>query len=708
MRGPLLAGALAIALIAAASRSDTWRGFEEQAEGTVARWRGPLPWPDALVVVAIDDASLERHGWPLPRDVLAQLVTLAGKSGARAIGFDTYLIDPTNNDEALAAAAKAWPHVVLAADCVPIASRPRSLECQRVGLPAGPLANAAALAHVNVRPSPSGRMRSVFASADTGATPLTALGVATFRAGGGEVPDTLPRVLLPHWRDAAPTVALDTVLDEATRSGLDDPSSALQKSFKDKFVLVGQSATAAKEVAPLFTGEARPLVELHAAALADLIQGRQPRELPGVVAVALIVLLGALGLLAAFLRPAFGVPLALLLGAAFCGVVWQAQHGDWVLAPLAPLASLSFAFIAAAVARAAYIDLDRERLRTAFDGTIDPGRLEGLLDAPQKFLSVSGARKHLTVLFSDVRGYAGLSNDRPADAVVQLLREYFAVMARVVTAREGRLERVAGDGLLAVFGDPFPAKDHARRAVDAALAMQEEIARLSKKWEGEGKPPVAIRIGIATGDVFIGDVSWEPERIDYTVLGPTVSLASRLEGRAPPGGVLVSAQTQAECHEHFELQSVAALALKGFQDVSAAYLAVGPRLSADPERAAPRLRAHAEVTLKAGTQTGTGTVTDVSAGGLFVNSAMVPRVGDAVEVVFGTGGILAGPSSVTVRGEVRHLRDGGFGLEVARATSGDAAAVRHFVALYLGPEALSAQVHSSGDGYQVELGKSSG
>src|SRR6185503_6092723 len=149
MRLTLLSGVLAVTLVAAASRTDVWQGFEDRAQGAAARWRGPRAWPDDVVVIAIDEATLERFGWPMPRDSFALVVALAANSGARAIGVDAYLLDPTNNDEALAGVGRAWPHLVLGAECVPVSWEPGAkLECSRFNLPAGPLATAATLAHL--------------------------------------------------------------------------------------------------------------------------------------------------------------------------------------------------------------------------------------------------------------------------------------------------------------------------------------------------------------------------------------------------------------------------------------------------------------------------------------------------------------------------------------------------------------------------------
>ncbi|MFN7134032.1 MAG: adenylate/guanylate cyclase domain-containing protein, partial [Myxococcales bacterium] len=130
-----------------------------------------------------------------------------------------------------------------------------------------------------------------------------------------------------------------------------------------------------------------------------------------------------------------------------------------------------------------------------------------------------------------------------------------------------------GDGILAVFGDPVPTPDHARRAVEVALAMQERVAQLRERWQQRFGVELAIRIGIATGEVFVGNIGSRAAKIEYTAIGPPVNLAARLEGQSPPGGVLVCRQTRTGCGEAFLFEEVPPLTVKGFAEPQQAFLA---------------------------------------------------------------------------------------------------------------------------------------
>ena len=226
--------------------------------------------------------------------------------------------------------------------------------------------------------------------------------------------------------------------------------------------------------------------------------------------------------------------------------------------------------------------------------------------------------------------------------------------------------------------------------------------------------PVKVRIGIASGDVCIGmtDVRPESQRV---VFGPAAAVSTRLANKAPPGGTVVSEEAREACGASFDFQVLPSLVLKGLAEVHPAYLAVGPRLDLDPERAEVRLPARAEVKLRTGRASGAGRVENVSAGGMYVASDLAPTIGELIEVEFPPIPDALEAAPVVVRGEVRHTRpaaDGsaGFGMSIERADSEKAGAMRQFVALYFGvtgatPSRIRA---TSGETLRVELEETSG
>jgi len=151
------------------------------------------------------------------------------------------------------------------------------------------------------------------------------------------------------------------------------------------------------------------------------------------------------------------------------------------------------------------------------------------VDRGELDLKLGGVDQTVTILMSDIRGFTTLSESRTPTEVVQQLNEYFTVMSRIVLDHGGSIDKYVGDAILAVFGLPAPRPDDAQRALDAAQEMLHALERLDRTWEARGMPALRIGIGLHTGNAVAGNVG-SPERMDYTVIGDTVNVASRIEG----------------------------------------------------------------------------------------------------------------------------------------------------------------------------------
>lgn len=143
-------------------------------------------------------------------------------------------------------------------------------------------------------------------------------------------------------------------------------------------------------------------------------------------------------------------------------------------------------------------------------------------------LGLGGKKSVVTVLFSDIRGFTAMSEQMSAEQVSEFLNEYFTEMEPIVTQYNGVINKFIGDAVMAIFGEPIQDKNHAQNAVKCAYAMLEKVKELQKKWASENKPKIEIGIGINTGEVFVGNIG-SINRMEYTVIGDTVNLASRLE-----------------------------------------------------------------------------------------------------------------------------------------------------------------------------------
>lgn len=143
-------------------------------------------------------------------------------------------------------------------------------------------------------------------------------------------------------------------------------------------------------------------------------------------------------------------------------------------------------------------------------------------------LGLGGKKAVVTVLFSDIRGFTTMSEQMSAEQVSEILNEYFTEMEPIITKYNGVINKFIGDAVMAIFGEPIQDKNHAQNAIKCAFAMLEKVKELQKKWAREGKPKIEIGIGINTGEVFVGNIG-SVNRMEYTVIGDTVNLASRLE-----------------------------------------------------------------------------------------------------------------------------------------------------------------------------------
>lgn len=143
-------------------------------------------------------------------------------------------------------------------------------------------------------------------------------------------------------------------------------------------------------------------------------------------------------------------------------------------------------------------------------------------------LKLGGKRANVTVLFADIRGFTSMSENMSAEEVSVILNEYFTEIEPIISQYNGVINKFIGDAVLAIFGEPIQDKDHALNAVKCANDMLKKVDELQKKWIKEGKPKIEIGVGINTGEAFVGNIGSE-KRLEYTVIGDVVNLASRIE-----------------------------------------------------------------------------------------------------------------------------------------------------------------------------------
>jgi adenylate cyclase len=208
--------------------------------------------------------------------------------------------------------------------------------------------------------------------------------------------------------------------------------------------------------------------------------------------------------------------------------------------------------------------------------------VEAIIAQPDR-LELGGEEIETTVLFADLEGFTLLSETMPPQALIKLLNDYFTPMTRIIMAHQGTLDKYIGDALMALWGAPVPMPDHALRACGAAIEMERTMTGLQAQWQEMGLPLLTARLGLHTGPVVAGNVG-SRERFNYTVLGDTVNLASRLEGvnKAYGTRILLSEETARLVRDRLLVRELDLVQVKGRSQPVTIYELVGPYPPAGP------------------------------------------------------------------------------------------------------------------------------
>jgi len=193
------------------------------------------------------------------------------------------------------------------------------------------------------------------------------------------------------------------------------------------------------------------------------------------------------------------------------------------------------------------------RLRT-IRPYVDHGVLQSILIEKSCHTELRSERRRVSVLFVDICSFTKASEELQASEVVDLLNDFFNASVRIIYQNNGVVDKFIGDAIMAVFGLGSPKYQVSIDAICAGLELQDAAKRLFLTRKKQGKKTFKVRVGINTGNVIAGDIG-SLDRMDYTVIGDTVNVASRLSDHAGAGGVLVSNHTYATCHEYFKVEA---------------------------------------------------------------------------------------------------------------------------------------------------------
>lgn len=359
---------------------------------------------------------------------------------------------------------------------------------------------------------------------------------------------------------AAFWISYDPAVEDYRRhSYLDVLQGAELPDFKDRIVIIGYAAET--EISPEnfevpSMQRKAASAEVIAVAVQSLLDERIVREPSEAMKYVLIgVMCVALALTGGLLRPVQAVALSLgVLLIYFLGAVLAYRLGwysDFAVAPGAAVVSgfLGIVYSSWQSVRA------RQRIVDLFGRYVPRAVVQQLMLQPQlKLLQLGGTKQEVTVMFADIRGFTTFSEELPPEEVVRQLNSLLEIMVECTFENEGTLDKFIGDAILVLFNAPLKQADHAARAVRTALAIQRRLAR--------HPTGLAVGIGLHRGEAVVGNIG-TPRRLEYTAIGSTVNIASRLCGVAEPGEVILSAAMIEELGDEFKVDALPPVTVKG-------------------------------------------------------------------------------------------------------------------------------------------------
>ena len=357
---------------------------------------------------------------------------------------------------------------------------------------------------------------------------------------------------------------------------------AARDALSGKIVLWGVSLSGQKDIKPTPISEEMFGVELHAHSLDNLLHGDGRVMAP--IARSRFLLLGfaVLVAIACGWWPGLwrSVLCAFVAGVAWTAFAYLAFRGGTAYDLFTPLAAVFLAWGGTAAARLLTEGRQNRWLEGTFSRYLSPAVIDSLKADPER-LELGGHTREITVLFSDVAGFTRVSEQLGAQQLVALMNDYLSEHCAVVLNDGGVVDKFIGDAVMAFYGDPLPADDHALRACRTALGVQARIEALRPDWSARGIPPLRVRFGINTGPAVVGNMG-SRQRFSYTAMGDTVNLASRLEGAndAFRTDILIGPETYDAAKEHIVAKPLADLVVKGRQEPAAVYELLALRASA--------------------------------------------------------------------------------------------------------------------------------
>ncbi|WP_029920679.1 CHASE2 domain-containing protein [Nevskia soli] len=568
--------AVALALVLLEIASFAWLG---QPEHRVQDWLLSLHAQrrvaDAdIVLVNIDERSIaamnpEFGPYEWPRSVYAEFIEKLGRQHPAAIIFDQFFADPQrehpDQDAYFIDTVVAAPNVYVGMARLDGVDETQGLALatygERLGFERGPAADPAArlplllpfqriaetgrIGLINFLPDDDGVGRRYLARLSHHGWRIPSLPLRVARDLGWPLPADSDIEI--NWRglpQSRASVSFSDVFLDLDRQHPQRPPD----EFHGKVLIIGATAIGRNDLHPTPLAQQQTGPEILAAALETIKHGdallRPPLWFGVLIGLLPLFLLGLAYLRGVGLFP-LGLALVIFSPLSLLFAYGALQEG-WLVRVVAPLASLWVAYLALALREYLRERHKRDHAVRIFSRFVNPHVVKTLVAEQSGLLQQGAQSQQITVLFSDIRGFTTFSESRTPEQVVSLLNRYFSRQVAIVFKHGGTVDKFIGDAIMAFWGAPLPDQRQAERAVQAALEMARVAVEFAREVATEGVE-FDVGIGIHSGPAVVGFIGSE-NKTDYTAIGDTVNLASRIEGLTKGvARVLVSEQTRQAC-----------------------------------------------------------------------------------------------------------------------------------------------------------------
>jgi adenylate cyclase len=358
-------------------------------------------------------------------------------------------------------------------------------------------------------------------------------------------------------------------------------------AINGKMVLIGTSAVGLLDIKTTPIDPLLPGVEVHAQLLESMLSGdmlSSPDYATSMELIAAIAIGAAIIALVPILSPMLLVTFGALIVAAQVGTSWYFYTHDGLLIDFTfPLLASALIYLTLVFANYFSEQSQRRRIRSAFGQYLSPTLVEQLAKSPEK-LVLGGEERNMTIMFSDVRGFTTISEVYKHDpqGLTSLMNRFLTPLTNAIIDRRGTIDKYMGDAIMAFWNAPLDDASHEVNACSAALDMLDRIKVLNRTREAEARAsgarfiPIHVGIGINTGSCVVGNMGSDL-RFDYSVLGDSVNLASRLEGQCKTYGlqIIVGSRTAQAAKDKFAVLEIDYITVKGKKEPEVVYAILG-------------------------------------------------------------------------------------------------------------------------------------